>query len=76
MLLAVVAKLAPINVGQALLGILGWFLAFFGDEVAPLIGIDASSPSVRFVDPIIKTIGWLFLASATGLLVARVIRLW
>jgi hypothetical protein len=76
MLVPVVAKLAPIDPAQVVLALFGWGLAYFGDEVAPLIGIDASSSSVRFIDPVIRTIGWLLLLSGSGLLWARVIRLW
>jgi len=76
MLVPVATKLAPIDPAQVVLALFGWGLAYFGDEVAPLIGIDASSSSVRFLDPVIRTIGWLLLLSGSGLLWARVIRLW
>ena len=76
MLVPVIATLAPIDPAQVVLALFGWGLAYYGDEVAPLIGIDASSSSVRFIDPVIRTIGWLLLLSGSGLLWARVIRLW
>jgi len=53
MLVPVIATLAPIDPAQVVLALFGWGLAYYGDEVAPLIGIDASSSSVRFIDPVI-----------------------
>ena len=74
--LAIVAKIAPIGIGQMFLACVGWALAFFGDELAPLVGVTSTSSSSRYVDPVIRSIGWLFLLSASGLFLARILRIW
>jgi hypothetical protein len=70
------AKIAPIGIGQMFLACVGWSLAYFGDELAPLVGVTSTSSSSRYVDPVIRTIGWLFLLSASGLFLARILRIW
>ena len=50
--------------------ILGWFLAFYGEEVAPLLNIQVTSSSADLVAPIIRAIGWLFLFGCCAIAVA------
>ena len=74
--LGIFAKIAPIGIWQMFLVCVGWALAYFGDELAPLIGVTSTSSSSRCVDPVIRTIGWLFLLSVSGLFLARILRIW
>ena len=48
------------------LACVGWALAYFGDELAPLVGVTSTSSSSRYVDPVIRTIGWSFLLVVFG----------
>jgi len=76
LVLAIFAKIAPIGMLQMFLACLGWALAYFGDELAPLLGVTSTSSASRYVDPVIRAIGWLFLFSASGLFLARALRIW
>ena len=71
----ILAGAAPIGVGQLLLVGFGWALAYFGDEMAPLIGITSSPSTSQYVEPIIRAIGWLLLLAACALYVARIFRM-
>ena len=75
-LVGVFATLAPIPMWQACLVCVGWGLAYFGDELAPLINLESTPSTSRYIDPVVRTIGWLFLLAAFGLYGARVLRLW
>jgi len=50
--------------------ILGWFLAFYGEEVAPLLNIQVTSSSADLVAPVIRAIGWLLLFGTVAIVVA------
>ena len=76
LLIGVFVGAAPIGVGQLLMVLLGWTLAYFGDEVAPLIGVTSTSSSAQYVEPVIRAIGWLLLLVALGLDIARMARIW
>lgn len=73
--LGIFTNIAPIGIGQMFLACVGWSLAYFGDELASLVGVTSTSSSSRYVDPVIRTIGWLFLLSASALFLARVLRM-
>jgi hypothetical protein len=70
------AKLAPIGAGQMLLICFAWALAYFGDEVAPLIGVTTSSSTSQYIDPVIRGIGWALLLVVLSLHALRVARWW
>lgn len=70
------ADLAPISVWQMLMACVGWALAYFGAELAPLIGVPSSPSTAHHVEPVIRGIGWLFLLVALGLFVVRMERIW
>jgi uncharacterized membrane protein len=72
----VFANLAPISVWQMLLACVGWALAYFGDELAPLVGATSSPSTTQYVEPVIRGIGWVLLLAAFGLFVIRMQRLW
>jgi hypothetical protein len=72
----IVAGVAPIGIGQMLMACLGWALAYFGDDLAPLIGVTTTPSTSQYVEPVIRGIGWLFLLAAFGLFVARTSRIW
>ena len=72
----VFAGVAPIGGGQVLLVVFGWALAYFGDEVAPLIGVSSTPSTAQYVEPIIRGIGWLLLLAVSALYVARMTRFW
>ena len=72
----ILAGLAPIGLGQMFLACAGWSLAYFGDDLAPLVGVKTSSSTSHYVEPIIRGIGWLLLLAALGLFVVRTSRLW
>ena len=76
MALGILFKVAPISTWQALLACVGWGLAYFGDDLAPVIGLQTSPSTSRYIEPVVRGIGWLFLVSAFGLYCARVFRLW
>ncbi len=50
----------------------GWFLAFYGDEVGPLLNVKSDSSTTELVAPFIRSIGWVFLAASGGLAIAYV----
>ena len=70
------ANFAPIGLGQMFLACVGWALAYFGDELAPLVGVTATPSTSHYIEPVIRSIGWIFLLAASGLFVARVVRIW
>jgi hypothetical protein len=74
--IGILVGLAPIGIGQMLLACAGWALAYFGDDLAPLVGVKTSPSTSHYVEPIIRGIGWLLLLAALGLFVARTSRLW
>jgi hypothetical protein len=74
--IGIVAGLAPVGVGQILLACAGWALAYFGDDLAPLVGVATTPSTSHYVEPIIRGIGWLLLLAALGLFVVRAARLW
>ena len=72
----IVANVAFVGIWQMLLACVGWALAYFGDELAPIVGITSTPSTSHYVEPVIRTVGWLFLLAASGLVFARVFRLW
>ena len=69
------AKLAPIGLLQVLVVCFGWALAYFGDELAPLLGVTTTSSTYQYVEPVVRGIGWFLLLVVLALYIARVIRL-
>lgn len=74
--MGIVAGLAPVGVGQILQACVGWALAYFGDDLAPLVGVSTTPSTSNYVEPVIRGIGWLLLLAAFGLFVVRTSRLW
>ena len=72
----VFAQIAPIPWWQALMACVGWGLAYFGDDLAPAIGLNSTPSTSRYIDPFVRGIGWLFLLVAFGFYVARVLHEW
>lgn len=76
LVVGVFANIAPIPWWQALLACVGWGLAYFGDELAPVIRLESTPSTSRYIEPVVRGIGWLFLLLAAGLYCARVARIW
>jgi hypothetical protein len=74
--LGIFANIAPIGIWQMSLACVGWALAYFGDELAPLVGVTSTPSTSHLIEPVIRSIGWLFLLAASGLFIARVFRIW
>ena len=74
--ICIVANYAFVGIWQMLLACAGWALAYFGDELAPLVGVTSSPSGSRYVEPVIRCIGWLFLLAAIGLVVVRIPGIW
>ena len=55
------ANLAPIGIWQMFMACVGWALAYFSDELAPLVGVPSSPSTSQYIEPVIRGIGWLFL---------------
>jgi len=72
----IVANLAPIGIWQMFMACVGWALAYFGDELAPLVGVTSSPSTSQYIEPVIRGIGWLFLLLAFGLFLVRMQRIW
>jgi len=60
----------PMGGGVILMALFGWWLAFFGAEMAPLLGIRRDSGSDQYIEPFIQVIGWVFIFVVLGLFVA------
>lgn len=67
----IVTDFALFGIWQLFMTCVGWALAFFGDEVAPLLGITPSPSTARYVDPVVRSLGLLLLLAALGLFVTR-----
>jgi len=67
----IVTDFALFGIGQLFMVCVGWALAYFGDDIAPLLGVTTSPSATRFVEPVVRGIGWLLLLVALGLFVAR-----
>ena len=72
----VISKIAPIPLWQGLLMCAGWALVYFGDELAPILGLESTPATAQYIDPIVRGIGWLFLLVAFGLYCARALHIW
>ena len=72
----VYARTAPFAILQMFMDCVGWALAYFGDELAPVLRITSTPSTARYVEPVIRSIGWLFLLVAAGPFVASNLRLW
>jgi hypothetical protein len=68
--------MSPSPVLQVLLVCAGWALAYFGDDLAPLVGLQSSPSASHYVEPVVRGIGWLLLLAAFGFLFARGLRFW
>ena len=73
---AVLSNRAPMGRGHIFMALLGWGLVYYGGDLAPVIGLEATSTSARYVEPVVRAIGWFFLLVAFGLLAMRVLRYW
>ena len=69
------AVLGPITitVGMVLLACAGWALAYFGDDLAPIFGLESRPATSPYIDRLVRGVGWLFLLAAFGLFLARVL---
>ena len=74
--LGIFANIASIGIWQMFLACVGWALAYFGDELAPLVGVTSTPSTSQYIEPVIRSIGWLFLLAASGLFIARILRIW
>jgi hypothetical protein len=67
----IVTDFVLFGIWQLLMICFGWALAYFGDDVAPLLGITPSPSTARYVDPVVRSLGLLLLLVALGLFVSR-----
>jgi hypothetical protein len=73
--LCVVVNTAPVGIWQMLLVCVGWALAYFGDELAPLVGITSTPATSPYVEPVVRGIGWLLLLAASGVYIGHILRI-
>ena len=71
-----VVTLAPTIIAQALLACAGLALAYFGGELAPMVGLGSIAGTSSYVDPLVRGIGWILLLATVGLFLARVTGVW
>jgi hypothetical protein len=69
--LAFLSRRAPISIGQLLLALFGWALAFFGDELSPAIGVHSTPDTAPYVGTVVRGVGWLFLIATFTLVSVR-----
>jgi hypothetical protein len=72
----IVTDFALFGIWQLFMVCVGWALAYFGDEFAPLLGVAPSTATTAYVEPIVRAIGWLLLLVALGLFVTRTWNVW
>lgn len=56
---------------RIIVALLGWLLAYYGEEVTPLLSVEANSSDADLVAPVVRTIGWLFLGASRAIVVAN-----
>lgn len=78
--LCIMIGLAPTSyrgtVWQVVLIWFAWALAYFGDEVAPLVGVTTNSSTPDAVDSIIRALGWFLMGVTVAVYVAQAAHLW
>jgi hypothetical protein len=67
----IVADFALFGIWQLFMICVGWVLAYFGNEIAPLLGVTPSPSTAKYVEPVLRSIGWLLLLVALGLFGTR-----
>jgi hypothetical protein len=67
----IVIDFAFFGIWQMFMVCVGWAFAYFGDEIAPLLGVTPSPSTARYVEPVVRSIGWVFLLVALGSFVTR-----